>query len=458
MSASSNFFFRWVRVAMVAALALPACSDGPTQTGSVEILHWWKQGGEAEAIAALLADFTDQYPGVKIIDSSVDGSYLARAAIRNSMTSGKPPDTFQANGGWDLMAWVLYTGDDAKNSKMRPLDRDMLDWFDVVPKPVRDSVSYNGDVYAVPLNIHRLNTLFYNKQVFSDCGADAGALTSVQAMFDAAETIKQTCPQIAPIALGYRATVGEGATNDNWTLALVFFENLLVARMTGERYRDLFFNPQPGDAFSAGMTNTLADFRKLVSYANADAPSLTWNQPLDMVLNGQAAMAIMGDWGKGYANAYAKAHNIPEGTYGVIPMPGTAGTFVFTTDTFGLPISARPFDDTMNLLRVFGSQPGQDIFNPLKGSISARSDSAIDKYDAMAQQTFQDYRNANTIVPATSILAPQTYVDAISKALADFAEAGDNANPSIVQHTLDDYQDILLKSCWPTCRPVLSLP
>jgi glucose/mannose transport system substrate-binding protein len=276
-------------------------------------------------------------------------------------------------------------------------------------------------------------------------------------MFDKAEIIKQASAQITPIALGYRATLGPNATNDNWTLALVFFENLLVARMKGEGYRDLFFNPQANDAFSAGMTNTLADFRKLVSYANADAATLTWNQPLDMVLNGQAAMTIMGDWGKGYAKAYLKANNLPDTTYGVIPMPGTAGTFVFTTDTFGLPISARPIDDTMNLLRVFGSRPGQDIFNPLKGSISARSDSMIDNgdYDAMAQQTFQDYRNANTIVPATSILAPQTYVDAISKALADFAGAGDAANPSTVQHTLDDYQDILRKSCWPTCRPVL---
>jgi glucose/mannose transport system substrate-binding protein len=112
----------------------------------------------------------------------------------------------------------------------------------------------------------------------------------------------------------------------------------------------------------------------------------------------------------------------------------------------------------MKLLKLFGSQPGQDIFNPLKGSISARSNSDIDNpmygYDDMAKQTFRDYRNATTIVPATSILAPQIYVDAISEALAEFATAGDAANPSMVQHTLDNYQDILRNACWPTCRPV----
>ena len=129
---------------------------------------------------------------------------------------------------------------------------------------------------------------------------------------------------------------------------------------------------------------------------------------------------------------------------------------MFTTDTFGLPITARPFDDTFNLLQVFGSQKGQDIFNPIKGSISARYDSNIDDahYDAMAKQTYADFQNATTKVPATSILAPQTYVDAISGALAEFATARDNANPSTVQHALDNYADILQSSCWPSCRPI----
>ena len=52
-------------------------------------------------------------------------------------------------------------------------------------------------------------------------------------------------------------------------------------------------------------------------------------------------------------------------------------------------------------------------------------------------------------MPATSILAPQIYLDAIGKALAEFASAREKGNPSIVQHTLDNYADVLLTSCWP---------
>ncbi|HEY7374996.1 MAG TPA: ABC transporter substrate-binding protein [Polyangia bacterium] len=445
---------------LAAAVGLAACS-GSAQTSSVEILHWWKQGGEAEAIHALLADFQRQNPSIKVVDSSVDGSSTARAVIRNRMSTMNPPDTFQANGGWDLMAWVLYYGTNADQSKMQELDPVALDLAGNVPTEVLDTVSYKGAVYAVPLNIHRLNTFFYNKAVFDMLGIDASQLNTLDDMFAAADKVNQYNQQIAddpnarpitPIALGYRATDGDVTTGDSWTLALVFFENILVARMGGDAYQNLFVKPGMRDAFMPAMSNALADLRRLVvSYSNQNAAALTWNQPLDMVLNGTAAMTIMGDWGKGYANAAGKG----EETFGVIPTPGTAGTFVFTTDTFGLPIGALDPDNTMKLLSVFASREGQDIFNPIKGSISARTDSQIDngQYDAMARQTFQDFKNAAVKVPATSILAPQSYIDAISVALAEFAKARDNANPSTVQHTLDDYADVLRSSCWPTCQP-----
>ena len=50
MRVRANFFFRKAWVVVAAALAISACSGGPGQTGSVEILHWWKQGGEADAM------------------------------------------------------------------------------------------------------------------------------------------------------------------------------------------------------------------------------------------------------------------------------------------------------------------------------------------------------------------------------------------------------------------------
>jgi glucose/mannose transport system substrate-binding protein len=446
-------------VALAAAILAPsACSDGATQTSTVEVLHWWKKGGEFGAINALLDLFREQNPSVKIVDASVDGSTLAREAIRYRMGKNSPPDTFQANGGWDLMAWVLYYPFDNSQSKMRPIDEWAQDWMPQVPRSVLDSVSYAGQVYAVPLNIHRVNTLFYNKKVFRDFDIDPAKLDSLDALFAAAEKIKQynlqladpAAQHIAPIALGF----GEQQT---WTLSLVFFENLLVARLGGAGYRDLFVTPKTGDAFTLEMSYAIEDFRRLLGYANNNADAILWDKAMLMVLKGEAAMTIMGDWAKGYAKSqrYDETHYYDETMFGAIPMPGTAGTFVFTTDTFGLPYGANE-EDTVKLLKLFGSRDGQDTFNPIKGSISARKDAAIEKYDAMSKQTFDDFlaaEEAKSIVPATSILAQQLYLDAIGEVLGDFADEPAVGSVSKVQHTLDNYADVLRSSCWPTCQP-----
>ncbi len=449
-------FNLFVALSLVGALAVPACSDS-NDRGSVSILHWWKQGGEADAIGALLDLYKRQNPGVGIVDMSVDGSALARSAISSKISEGSPPDTFQANGGWDLMAWVLVDGPSAGSSRVEELDPVALDLVGKVPGPVLDTVSYNGKVYGVPLNIHRVNTFFYNKEVFARVGLDVTKMDTLDKLFDAAETIKRynedqktidvNAPQITPIAMGYRQTEGDMASDDTWTLALLFFENILVARLHGSDYTKLFTEPKPNDMDTEiVMANALDDFRRLVSYSNLNASMLTWKEPLDMVLNGEAAMTIMGDWGKGYANSQHKGAE----TFGAIPTPGTAGTFVFTTDTFCLTVGATHRENTLNMLKLFGSREGQDVFNPIKGSISARNDSDIgnDAYDAMAKQTYDDFNNAEQ-VPATSILAPQTYLDAIGKSLAEFAKARENGNPSLVRHTLDNYADVLLASCWP---------
>ena len=55
-----------------------------------------------------------------------------------------------------------------------------------------------------------------------------------------------------------------------------------------------------------------------------------------MVLNGDAAMTIMGDWGKGYANSKGAGAESSAPAHA-----GTAEKFVFTTDTFGLTKGAK---------------------------------------------------------------------------------------------------------------------
>ena len=116
-------------VGLRAALALlaasvAACDDRATgaSVSEVEILHWWTAEGEKQAIDSLLELFQGEHPTETVINTARTGSTAARRTILERMIGGQPPDTFQANGGWDLLAWVLYNNMDDSSSKMTPID------------------------------------------------------------------------------------------------------------------------------------------------------------------------------------------------------------------------------------------------------------------------------------------------------------------------------------------------
>ena len=435
------------------ALGAAACSDDEAPSRSIQIMHWWNAGGEKEAIDAVLGAFEERNPSIRVLDDASvgGGSTEQRLALATLFHEGLLPDTFQANGGWGLLAWVLYDGS-VESTKLAQIDDLADDWRGSVPDSVLASVSYppgppgaEMHQYAVPLNIHRLNTLFYNKDVFAQIGIlnPEEELTELWQLFDAAARVRQLSQDIhkpiTPIALGY----GE---KQDWSMSLLFFENLLVGRQRGALYQELFDDPANFDPFSAEFVATLEDFRTLMSYANDDANELPWDKAMARVLKGEAAMTIMGDWAKGYADAQEEEeHRL---AYGFIPMPGTAQTFVFTTDTFSLPIKdEKQMDTTRELLRFFGSADGQKIFNEKKGSISARTDVGIPEGDNR-QATFAAFSDmAITKIGATSLRAPQTWVDAVSKAIATFATDWKTGSPSEVQHTIRNYSDVLLDSC-----------
>src|SRR5678815_450517 len=149
---------------------------------------------------------------------------------RSSAASDVYKRQFQANGGWDLLAWVLYNNVDDSSSKMEPIDDTAIaqGWLDVMPQAVLDAVTFKKRIYGVPLNIHRVNTVFFNQKVFT--AGEVPVPSSLDEVFVAAAAFRER-GIAAPIALG---------TKDG-TLPLLFFENLLVARAGGPYYQTVSY-------------------------------------------------------------------------------------------------------------------------------------------------------------------------------------------------------------------------
>src|SRR4051794_21155434 len=102
---------------------LCACgADARPAHSQLEVFSWWTSGGEADAFAALRQAFNARRPDVEVINAAVKSATKSRAELKSRMAGGRPPDTFQANGGEDLRNWVADRSEPATDGPMEVLD------------------------------------------------------------------------------------------------------------------------------------------------------------------------------------------------------------------------------------------------------------------------------------------------------------------------------------------------
>ena len=377
--------------------ALAACDP--------ELLSWWIRGGEVDALRALVSVYERKHPSLSVVSAAAGGQTSARQLLRARLTSGRPPDTFLANGGQDLASWVNSRG---FGERMEPLGFlfGAEAWGRVFPADILDMVSHGGRVYAVPLDIHRTNSLYFNRAVFDRLGLSPP--TTLEELHTVSETMRDAGQ--VPLALG---------TRHPWTLTMLAFENVMVSDAGGEYYQAFFAGRR--SPFDAELARTLAHVTRILGYANTDAPRLTWDGAVDRVRTGAAAMTIAGDWAKGYLTH--RGCKVGE-DFGELPMPGAAGAFVFALDVFGMPRGAPHPAGAIDLLKAFGSREGQDAFSLVKGSIPARLDVDLARYDAVTQARIQQF-HAGPRFPSLASMAPSCFTRALEGAMSAFARSGE---------------------------------
>ena len=123
-----------------------------------EVIHWWTSGGESAALKVIATEFTKA--GGVWIDNAVAGGVNARAAAINRTIGGDPPTAMQFNTGKqfdELVEAGLLTDVEALATEGK--------WRSLIPEAIAKATTRDGKMYAVPINIHGQNWLFYNKAV-----------------------------------------------------------------------------------------------------------------------------------------------------------------------------------------------------------------------------------------------------------------------------------------------------
>lgn len=318
--------------------------------------------------------FEEENKDIPIENAAVAGGAgtNAKAVLTSRMQGNDPPATFQVHGGAELNeSWVAA-------GKMEPLD-DLYEkegWKDKFPKSLIDLVSKDGKIYSVPVNIHRGNVLWYNKKVFDDAGLEPP--TTFDEFFKTADALKKK--GVTPLALGDK---------EPWA-ATHLFESVLLGVLGADGYQKLWAGDMKMD--DPKVKEAADIFGRMLEYVNNDHSSRNWQDASQLVAKGEAAMNVMGDWAKGYfVNDLDLKVNQD---FGYAATPGTEGSFMVITDTFGLPKGVKQPENVKKFLSVLGSVEGQDAFNPLKGSIPARVDADVSKYDEYGKSAMKAFKES----------------------------------------------------------------
>jgi len=352
-----------------ACIMLAGAAVNTVAGGKLEIFSWWA-GDEGPALAALVELYKKQNPGVEVINATVTGGsgVNAKAVLKTRMLGGEPPGSFQVHAGQELIGtWVKAD----RMEDLTPLFTEQ-GWMQAFPEGLIKQIGTDQGIWSVPVNIHRSNVMWYIPDNLKKWGV--GVPTTWDEFFSAAEKLK--AQGVTPLALA-----------QNWT-ANHLWESVALASLGADNWDKLWSGQLAFDSQEVVAAWEL--FGKVLAYTNSDASSLSWQQATDMVVDGRAAFNVMGDWAAGYMNTTKKLE--PKTGFGWAPSPGTGGDFMFLADSFGLPKGAPDRDNVLAWLKLLGSKEGSDAFNPLKGSISARVDSDLSKYNSYAQSAAADFK------------------------------------------------------------------
>jgi glucose/mannose transport system substrate-binding protein len=368
-------------------LAPAATETVAAGSGNVEVFSWWVGPGEADGLAAMIKIFNAKYPQFTFVNAAVAGGAgsNAKAVLATRLQAGDPPDSWQAHAGQETIANYVAA------KLVLPLDDfyTQTGFASVLPKTLIPLISADGHPYSVPVNIHRSNVMWYSPKVLTAAGVTlpAGGFASWNDFFAACDKIK---------AAG-KVCLSMG--NEGFT-AMHLFENVMVGTIGADKWNGLWTTPPTTDWAGADVKAGIANYTKALSYINSDASTLSdWQPASKMVADGDAAFNIMGDWAYGYfANAAPNGLALkPHTDFDWTPTPGTQGIFIFLSDSFVLPAGNKNPQGTMAWLTVAASKEGQEAFNPLKGSICARTDCDPTKFSEYSQGAMKDWLT-NTVV------------------------------------------------------------
>lgn len=189
-------------------------------------------------------------------------------------------------------------------------------------------------------------------------------------------------------AFGYVPFAGGGQT---WQEVTVFDSAVLSAGGLNI-YRKAFGDLDYNSLNSATMARVFEQLRQYRTYVDAGYLGRDWNKATAMVMSGQDAMQIMGDWAKG---EFINSGKLPNKDFLCFQYPGTDDVFVFNSDQFGMfDVSQEKQRAQDSMAKAVMEPIFQAKFNQVKGSVPPNMEVSDEGFDACAKKSMADLKQA----------------------------------------------------------------
>jgi glucose/mannose transport system substrate-binding protein len=361
---------------------------------NAEVLHWWTSGGESAAVKVFADKFTES--GGTWEDTAIAGGVAARTAGINRIVGGNPPTVMQFNTGKQFDELVA-------NDLLRDMDAVAVagKWRDVLPPAVAAAATRDGKFFAVPVNIHGQNWLFYNTKVLADAGIEPP--TTYEEMLDAAPKLKAA--GVIPLAQG-----GQG-----WQERLLF-DSVLLAEGGPDLFKAVYADKHIDAVKDPKFLKAADTYGQLRGLIDPGSPGRNWNDATGLVITGKAAMQVMGDWAKG---EFIAAGLKPDKEYGCTVLPGG---YVMGGDVFVFPKIDDPARQAAQdkMAELMLAPETQLAFNSKKGSVPVRLDVDVSGMDACAQKGMAELRDPAKQIPSTNFLASPDLIGATEDVITQY--------------------------------------
>lgn len=367
----NRFIFLAVVIALGASVFLVGCPQ-PEGADNVDVLHWWTSGGEAAALNVLKDDLEGK--GISWTDDPVagGGGDQARAVAVSRVAGGNPPAALQALG-FSILDW-------AEQGVVADLNDLAVEegWDDVVPDALKMFAKYNGQWIAAPVNIHSTNWVWGNKAILDEIGV------GIPSNWDEFVAAMQAAKDAGYIALAHGGQAWQDAT---------IFDGAVLSAGGPEFYKRALVDLDPAALNSPTMQEAFDRMAVLRSFVDDNFSGRDWNLASALVIEGEAAFQIMGDWAKG---EFLNAGQVPDQDFVCFRFPGTQGSVTFNADQFVMFEVGEDLRDAQNELASSILSPSFQIaFNTVKGSVPARTDVSDAEFDDCGKKGMRDLAEAN---------------------------------------------------------------